>query len=98
MQLDLAPKREQREFVLNYLLVLQLLHVVSVQTYYSQAAAKSYWGFGKGIKISISVYSIYSLARATSAYASDSCPDPGTIVPAGPENNGALKQNLDINL
>lgn len=30
--------------------------------------------FEKGIKISISVSSIYALARATSAYASDSCP------------------------
>lgn len=44
-------------------------------------------GFEKGITISISVYSIYALARATSAYAADSCPDPGKI----PENNGAVQ-------
>ena len=48
-------------------------------------------GFEKGIKISIIVYSIYGLAGANSAYAADSCPDPGKAVPAVPENNGSVQ-------
>ena len=48
-------------------------------------------GFEKGIKISITVYSIYRLAGANSAYAADSCPDPGKAVPAVPENNGIVE-------
>lgn len=53
-----------------------------------------YRGFEKGIKISISVYSIYALARATAAYTSDSCPDLRNIVTAGPENNGSVQPSL----
>lgn len=48
-------------------------------------------GFEKGIKISITVYSIYRLAGVNSAYAADSCPDPGKAVPAVPENHGVIQ-------
>ena len=48
-------------------------------------------GFEKGIKISITAYSIYRLAEANSAYAADSCPDLGKAVPAAPENQGVVQ-------
>ena len=48
-------------------------------------------GFEKGIKISVTVYSIYRLAGANPAYAAESCPDPGKVVPAVPENQGVIQ-------
>lgn len=48
-------------------------------------------GFEKGTKISITIYSIYRVAGANSAYAADSCSDPGKVVPAVPENHGAVQ-------
>ena len=48
-------------------------------------------GFKKGTKISLTVYSIYRLAGANSAYAADTGPDPGKAVPAVPENHGVVQ-------
>lgn len=47
-------------------------------------------GFKKGIKISISVYSIYAIVRATSAQAADSCPDSGNVVLTDPKDTGVV--------
>lgn len=44
-------------------------------------------GFLRGTKISLSIYSVYSLLTAA-AYAADSCPDSVELAPAPPANNG----------
>ena len=48
-------------------------------------------GFERGTKLSIAMYSIYRLAGANSAYAADSCPDPGKVAPTVPENHGGVQ-------
>lgn len=45
-------------------------------------------GFRRGTQISLSIYSLYSLATAA-AYASDSCPYPSKTAP--PADNGAVQ-------
>ena len=45
-------------------------------------------GFRRGTQISLSIYSVYLLARTT-AHAVESCPDPGQVAP--PANNGGVQ-------